>query len=122
VLPLRLGQRTARLLDAHTRRCFFPQGQGDGAILLGAFGLGQRRLGFVDHTQRRHRILSRLDDRPTQPFGAFGDASPLRDRPGQDLTRGRRRLIDPGKPARCRPCNRRLCQSRPRRSNSSDIS
>jgi len=55
VLPLRLGQRTARLLDAHTRRCFFPQGQGDGAILLGAFGLGQRRLGFVDHTQRRYR-------------------------------------------------------------------
>ena len=70
MLPLRLGQRRARLLDAHTRRCFFPQGQGDGAILLGAFGLGQRRLGFVDHTQRRYRILSRLDDRPTQPFGA----------------------------------------------------
>jgi len=38
---LRLAQRAARLLDRGTCLNRLAQGQGDGAMLLGAFGLGQ---------------------------------------------------------------------------------
>jgi len=41
VLMLRLAQRAARLLDRGTCLNRLAQGQGDGAMLLGAFGLGQ---------------------------------------------------------------------------------